>query len=76
MAYEAARKFLVYLAGDPADQVVVVEKPFGGLLEPGVSGLDRGKVTPDVFEGERDRRRLEETGERSRRALEITLGCR
>jgi hypothetical protein len=55
VANEAPRELLVDLARNPADQIVVVEKPFGGLRERGAPGVGRGEVLLRALECERDR---------------------
>ncbi len=59
MAHEALRKLFFHLSRDPANQVVVVEKPLGCFQTVGVDRRAGSKVFLDALQAARNRSRFE-----------------
>ncbi len=73
MAHEALRELFFHLSRDPANQVVVVEKPLGGFQKLGVDRRGGRKVLLDALQAARNRSRFEKMGREPPGPREIAL---
>jgi hypothetical protein len=73
VANEPTWELLFDLARDAPNQIVVVEKPLGGLRKRGSTGRARAQLAMGALERSRKRRRFEDMADPSRGALEMLL---